>query len=114
LRAAGFRAAGFRAAGFLAAVAALSAVARDAVDLLAFLTACPAALAADFRLLAAPFAALRASPAASRASLACRVDAAFLPAAVDAVFCWLRLRVAAAFFAAADRSALVCATGLPG
>jgi hypothetical protein len=26
----------------------------------------------------------------------------------------LRLRVAAAFFAAADRSALVCATGPPG
>jgi hypothetical protein len=101
-----------RAAGFFAA--AVSAPARVTADFVAFFTAVPAALAADPTPLAALFAVFFASLAAARASLACRVEAAFLPAAVDDVLCWFRLRVAAAFFAAAERSAFVCATGTPG
>jgi hypothetical protein len=77
--------AGFFAAGFLAV--AVSVPARVTADLLAFFTAVPAALAADLTPFAALFAALLASPAAARASFACRVEAAFLPAAVDVVLC---------------------------
>jgi hypothetical protein len=36
------------------------------------------------------------------------VPAAFLPAVAELARCWLRFRVAAAFFAAAERSALAC------
>ena len=72
---------------------------------------------ADFAAVAAPVTAARAPDAACAAlpaaSLRCLVDADFLPAVEDDDFCWLRLRVAAAFLAAADRSALVlCAIGL--
>ena len=76
-----------------------------------------AALPADFAAVAAPVTAARAPEAACAAlpaaSLRCLVAADFLPAVEDDDFCWLRLRVAAAFLAAADRSALVlCAIGL--
>jgi hypothetical protein len=91
-----------------------AAPARVVADLPACLTASPAAFAAAFTPVAAPRAALRAWPAASRASLACRVEAAFFPVALDEVRCWFRFLVAAAFFAAAERSALVCATCPPG
>ena len=89
------------------------APARVAAALPAFFAALPA----DFAAVAAPVTAARAPEAACdafpAASLRCLVDAAFLPAVDDDDFCWLRLRVAAAFLAAADLSALVlCAIGL--
>jgi hypothetical protein len=92
-------------AGFSASLRA--APTRVAADFPACLTASPAAFAADFTPVAAPRADLRAWSAASRASFACRVDAAFLPDAADELRCWLRFLVAAAFFAAAERSAFV-------
>jgi hypothetical protein len=74
----------------------------------ALLAAEPAAFAAPVAPFFAVLAAVAALPAARRAWL---VDAAFLPRVDDELLCWLRFRVAAAFFAAADRSAFVrCAT----
>jgi hypothetical protein len=89
---------------------AFATPARVATDLPACLAAVPAAFAAPAAPLAAPFAALLASLAADAAVLPCRVDAARLPPACELARCWLRFRVAAAFFAAAERSAFVCAT----
>jgi hypothetical protein len=69
----------------------------------------PAAFAADF---AAPTvwpAARFAWVAAPAAALPCRVDADFVPRVAFFDFCALRARVAAPFFAAAWRSAFVCA-----
>jgi hypothetical protein len=74
----------------------------------ALLAAVPAAFAAPVAPFLAEPAAAAALPAARRAWL---VEAAFLPRLDDELFCWLRVRVAAAFFAAAERSAFVrCAT----
>jgi hypothetical protein len=52
----------------------------------------------------------RASPSrgALPAARPCRVPAAFVPAVWDLLRCWFRFLVAAAFFAAAERSAFVC------
>jgi hypothetical protein len=63
---------------------------------------------ADFRPPAAEPTAPFALPSAPAALRPCLVPAAFLPAVAELARCWLRFRVAAAFFAAAERSALVC------
>jgi DNA polymerase-4 len=89
------------------------APARVLADLPACFAARPASRAADFAPLTAPLAVRRACPAASAAVRPCRVPAAFLPADWDSVRCRLRCLVAAAFFAAADRSAFDCAIGPP-
>jgi len=73
------------------------------------LTARPASRTADAAPPAARFAWLAHSPA----SRLCRVPAARFPAASDFAFLRLRSRVAAPFFAAAERSALVCAITSP-
>jgi len=77
------------------------------------LTAFPASRTADAAPLIAPPAARLAWLTDSPASRLCRVPAAFLPAASDFAFLRLRARVAAPFFAAAERSALVCAITSP-
>jgi hypothetical protein len=74
----------------------------------------PVAPAAERSPPAALPAALFAPPSASAACLPCLVPAAFEPAVEDFARCWLRFLVAAAFFAAADLSALVrCAMAPP-
>src|SRR6185437_4705155 len=89
------------------------AFARVLAALPACLAAVPAARAADLAPPTTPPAARLAWLAAVPAVRPWRVAAAFLPAVSDCAFCWLRLRVAAAFFAAAERSAFVCGIESP-
>jgi hypothetical protein len=80
-----------------------------AAALPACLAALPTNRSADAALLTALPAARFAWLAVSSAAWLCRVPAAFFPAVADCALLRFRSRVAAAFFAAADRSALVCA-----
>jgi hypothetical protein len=88
-----------------------AALALVAAALPAPFAADPASLAArpaDFAAVVAPrFAVLAADAAVPAALRAWLVEAAFLPRVDDELRCWLRFLVAAAFFAAADRSAFV-------
>ena len=83
--------------------------ARVVTDLPASLAALPADLAAPTSPLAAELAACFACPRLSSAALPCLVAAAFVPRLLDAALALFLLRalVAAAFFAAALRSAFV-------
>jgi hypothetical protein len=93
-----------------------AARARLPADFPACFAARPVDAPADLREPTASSTARRAESRELPAALPCRVPAAFVPAAPARLRCWLRLRVAAAFFAAAERSAFVCgiATSLFG
>ena len=85
--------------------------ARGDRDLPACLAASPSERAADFRPPPAERADCLAESTFAEAWLPCRVAAALVPRSLDSSRVRLRSRVAAAFFAASCRSALVCAIG---
>jgi hypothetical protein len=85
-----------------------AARARLAADFPACLAARPVDSPADRRPPAALPTARFAEPSALPAARLCLVPAAFVPAVEDLLRCWFRFLVAAAFFAAAERSAFVC------